>query len=320
VSTPKGDKINHYPKNPIFHGYGFLNLNMTGWRANCFSQLVDPPGGANTTLCRWGYMSTKQIIWGWFLACIFIVIGCSSGYHIHRSDGVETLYHKDHNGNKRSIYVIHKNGKLDIHDKQDPLVQQFFACCTEIDQTRRQDVDPIMAEKSESKRRSLTQKLKRIGRIKAAQKRDKSDPIYVLVHETELGPLLTKSIGNIEYTRNRIGKLVTEKMEADEIITLADIPTWDVEVQLKSYFKETQTMNIKTHKRGSVKAFHFEAHVKSNYLPQDCQTITGLGHWMEFRKVIHETIYRVNRYIKEKVGPNIPKNRTSFFTPDPQQV
>jgi hypothetical protein len=246
--------------------------------------------------------------------------GCSAGYHIHRSDGIETLYHKDHNGNKRTIYVLHKNGRLKIHDKQDPLIQQFLASYSQNDVTGRQDVDQLMAETSEAKRRLLIQKLKRIGRIKAAKKRAESDPIYVLVHDTELGPVLSQRIGSVGKTKDRIRQLVAKEMEADQIITIGDIPTWDVEVKLKSYFKEAQALNIKTHKRVSVTAFHFEAHVRSNYLPEDCRTITGLGHWMEFRKVIQETICRVNRFIKERVGSNIPKNREPFHTPDAQRA
>lgn len=262
---------------------------------------------------------SKQFMWVWVIACLFIFTGCSTGYGIHRSDGVETLYHKDNNGKKRTVYVLHKNGELKIHDKKDPLIQQFFPGGTNYNGTVGQDVEPLIDETS--KNRSLAQKkLIRTGRIKAAKKRGRSDPIYVMVHDTQLGPLLSRSIGSAEETRNQIKQLVAEKMATDQIIRIADIPDWDVEVKLKSYFKVTQALNIKTQKRVSVKAFHFEAHVQSNYLPEDCQTITGLGHWMEYQKVIQETICRVNRFIKEKVGANIPKNRKPFLLPDSQRV
>ncbi len=254
------------------------------------------------------YLWVNRVIFVWLVGFTIMAYGCGTGYGIHRSNGMETLYHKGTDGEKRIIYVVHKNGDLKIHDKNDPLIQDFFSSRIIDDIAEGQNDSLLTADGSARQKKLLTQKLVRIGRIKAAKKRGKADPIHVWVHETELGPLLSRSIGSEEKTKFRIKKLVTEEINADPIIKIAATPA-DVEIKLKSYFKETQALNIKTHKRVSVKAFHFEAHVQSNYLSEDCKTITGLGHWMEYQKVIQETICRVNQYIKERIGSNIPKDR-----------
>ena len=241
-----------------------------------------------------------------------IITGCSTGYRIHRANGVETLYHLDDGGAKRIVYVVHDDGSLKIHDENDPLIQQFFEDLSKNEDMALYDADAIKTEKSTQEKGLETQKLIRIGRIKAAKKRGETDPIYVAVHDTQLGPVLSRSIGSVDKTRNRISQLVAEEMNTDRIIRIAGSSA-DVEIKFKSYFKETAALNIKTHKRVPVKAFHFEAHVQSNYLPEDSRTITGLGHWMEFRQVIKATVCRVNRYIKERIGSNIPKNREPFI-------
>jgi hypothetical protein len=255
---------------------------------------------------------SKALSWGWISILLMIFTGCSTGYQIHRADGVETLYHIGGNGDKRIIYVVNDDGVLKVHDENDPLIQDFFSN-KRLDDELALSMDKLKSEKTAHAKRIETQKLIRIGRIKAAKKRDETDPIHVAVHDTVLGPTILQWMGGIKKSQQRFKQFITEEMNTDGIIRIASHPV-DVEIFFKSYLKETAALNIKTHKLVPVKAFHFEAYVQSNYLPGHRQTIKGLGHWQYRREVIKGTVHRVAKFIKEEIGVTIPKNRKPFLT------
>lgn len=256
--------------------------------------------------------------WGWIFILVMIVTGCGTGYRIHRSDGVETLYHINGSGDKRIIYVVNDDGVLKVHDENDPLIQDFFFD-KQLDNEMALFFDKLNAEKSAHEKKLETQKLIRIGRIKAAKKRGETDPIHVALHDTYLGPAISHRMGSIERTKQRFKQFIIEEMNTDRIICIARHAA-DVEIHFKGYIKETAALNIKTHKLVPVNAFHFEAHVQSNYLPDHRQTIKGLGHWQHHQEVIKGTVQRVNKFIKEEIGSTIPKNRKPFLLSNSPRV
>lgn len=257
------------------------------------------------------FWSKANINWGWICTLLIIFTSCSTGYRIHRVDGVETLYHIDGSGDKRIIYVVNEDGVLKVHDEQDPLIQFFFSD-QHLDDELAEFLDKLGAEKTAHAKRVETQKLIRIGRIKAAKKKGEKDPIHVAVHDTALGPVISQRMGDTKRVQQRFKQFIAEEMNTDQIIRI-DSHSADVEIYFKCYLKETAALNIETHKLVPVKAFHFEAYVQSNYLPEHQQTIKGLGHWQYHQEVIKETVHRVTQYIKDKIGATIPKDRKLFL-------
>jgi len=249
--------------------------------------------------------ASNHLLRGMVAVMALSFIACSSGYRIHKADGVETFYHVGKDG-KRIVYVIQRNGALEIHDENDPVIRQFFA-------TTRLDWHATPRPQAITEEGWDTAKLVRIGRITAAAKRRASDPILVAVHDAEVGAELARMAGTAEKAERRFQKYVTETMTGDGIIRVTSQPA-DVEVYLRGYFKATPALNVETHKLVTVPAFHFEAYVQSNYLPGDSHTIVELGHWMKNREVIERAMQRVNKVIKERIGPNIPKDRSKFLS------
>ena len=248
---------------------------------------------------------------GMAIILVSALIGCAEGYRLHRSDGAETLYHIDRNGTRQIVYVVDTDGTLQIHDQEDPIIKRFYAD-HQIDAPIRGGLNSASQE-NETGRKTMAAKLIRIGRVKAAEKRDESDPIFVTLHDAEVGPVTPRFTRGVEQTRQRFRKLVTDVLSQDKIIRLTP-EMGDVEVSFKSYFMETSSVNVKTHKLVTVDAFYFEAHVRSNYLPEDRYTIKELGHWMDSREVIRRTAQRVGKVIKERIGTNIPKERIKYLS------
>lgn len=254
---------------------------------------------------------TRYLTTGLTLLIALVLTGCAGGYRLHRSDGVETLYHIDRDGTKQIVYVVDEDRTLRIHDMEDPIIKRFFAN-HQIDTPLDRGLNFSPEDNAAAPPKWMAAKLIRIGRVKAAKKRDDSDPIFVMLHDAEVGPLMPRFTRGAEQTQLRFRKLLTNALSQDRVLSLTP-EMGDVDVFFKSYFMETSAVNVKTHKVVTVNAFCFEAHIRSNYLPEDSYTIKELGHWMDSRDVIKRTADRIGRVIKERIGPNIPKDRLKFL-------
>lgn len=246
--------------------------------------------------------------------------GCAApGYKLAEQHGVETLYHVDESGNQQIVYVVDKDGTLEIHDENDPIVKRIYADHRMEAGGVQKDFDPSTTENESNRLKLMAAKLIRAGRLKAAEKRLETDPIFVTVHEADMGPLMPQFTGDADQTKRRFKKAVLDELTLDPILNITP-EGGDVEVFFKSYFKETAAVNVETHKLVTVTAFYFEALIRSNYLPGDDFTIRELGHWMDSREVIKRTAQRVNAVIKDKIGNSIPKDRARFLPSHSQGV
>lgn len=257
------------------------------------------------------YTATRILAKAIIAIVTLLAVGCSSGYRIYQTHGVETFCHIDQSGSKNIVFAVDADGILKIHDKDDPVIRRFLNDHKSNSQIQRY-LDQIHTDKEVSLEPTMAAKLVRIGRIKAAKKRKDSDPIFVAVHDAEMGPRITRFTRGVKHTQQRFKRIVTAELSNDSILHLAP-ESADVEVFFKSYFSETPALNIETHKLVTVTAFHFEAHVRSNYLPEDSYAIKELGHWMESSEIIRRTAKRINKVVSETIGPNIPKDRNKFL-------
>ncbi len=243
---------------------------------------------------------------GVVMMLILMLAGCSAGYKLNHKDGVETLYHIDESGSKQIVYVVNKDGRLQIHNENDPLVKRIYADHRSGTGTQ-EHIDSSLVDDKTRHQQMLDARMIQMGRLQVAEKRHDTDPIFVTVKPAEKG---ATEIDRQLRKRNKTA--VIEELTRESVITFTP-ESGDVDVFFKSYVRETAAVSIQTKKLVTATAFYFEALVRSNYLPEEGYTICELGHVMDRQAVIKRTAQRVKKIIKEKIGPNIPKDRARFL-------
>jgi hypothetical protein len=165
-------------------------------------------------------------------------------------------------------------------------------------------------------------KANRIERIKQSKKRSAKDPIYVVLHPTELDKALKKA----EKHKGAVYDQIRQEFESDRIIRLiteknGKKSSWsklrksfrkskvDVEVNTRSYLKKMTGINKKTGKITEMTAIVFEATITSNYLPESYNVIEA-GNIFRNPEVTQRFADKIKRVIKYQIGPGIPADRT----------
>lgn len=250
-------------------------------------------------------LSTIAII---VLSCIFLYGCMAGGYRTSTRNGHEKVYRVEEDGSKTLVYEIAKDGMVTIHDEADPRSQQ-------------------LQEAQRRKEMSRAADAERLERIKAAPKRKPGAPIYVALHETELGAKLKKS----QHSEGAVFEEIQKNFQNDKVIRLVaggqmqasewgqlakawngettkSAPAADVEVWSKGYLEEKVGINKKTGKIGSMMVVVFEATVSSNYLP-DTHTVTEEGNVFRNEEVTRRLADKIKHVIKNEIGPNLPADR-----------
>jgi hypothetical protein len=228
---------------------------------------------------------------------------CGPGYHTTNINGVKKIYHIDDQGQKNLVFEVGKDGTTTVHNENDPIYQQH-----------------LMAQQfAEADKQEKTN---RIERIKQAKKRNPEEPIYVVLHPTELDSTLKKA----EKHKGAVYDQICHEFESDKIIKLiaekdGKKSSWpklskgfkktnvDVEVSTRSYLKKMTGINKKTGKIAEMTAIVFEATITSNYLP-DTYNVTEAGNIFRNPAVTQRFADKVKRIIKYQIGPGIPADRT----------
>ncbi len=237
---------------------------------------------------------------------LLVLTGCTTGYQLRVKNGVETLYHTDGSGTRQIVYVVQKDGSLQIHDENDPLVKRIYTD-PGVGPVIQEYAGSSLAEDDTRHQQNLAARLIQAGRLQVADKRHASDPIFVTVHAAKAG-----TTANAEQAQERYRQIIRDELTRDDILALTT-ESGDVDIFLNSYVRETSAVDLRTKKLVTVKAFYFEALVRSNYLPGESHTICELGHLMDRRMVVKRTAKRVNKVIKEKIGLTIPKDRAKYL-------
>lgn len=239
----------------------------------------------------------------------FILYGCmAGGYRTSTRNGHEKVYRVKEDGSKTLVYEIAKDGTVTIHDETDPRSQQV----------------------QEAQRRaemSLAADAERLERIKAAPKREPGAPIFVALHETEVGPKLKEA----QHSEGAVFKEVHKHFQNDKVIRLVSAsqmqssewsqvakalsgkstksaPAADVEVWSKAHVEEKYGINKQTGKLGSMVVVVFEATISSNYLP-DTHTVTERGNIFRNGEVARRLADKIKYVIKNQIGPTLPADR-----------
>ena len=250
---------------------------------------------------------------GVLLVLLLMLTGCATGYKLKNKDGVETLYHIGESGTKQIVYVVYTDGRLQIHNENDPLVKRIYANYS-AGSGLQEYTGSSSADDDTRHQQILAARMIQMGRLQVAEKRHKTDPIFVTIRAAEAGAFEDDS-----QVRERNKAVVMEELARDNTITITP-ESGDIDIFFKSYVRETAAVNLQSKKLVTVSAYYFEALVRSNYLPQESYTICELGHLMDRQAVIQRTAQRVNKVIKEKIGPNIPKDRARFLPSSPRGV
>ena len=230
----------------------------------------------------------------------FMISGCMAHYTSTRAGGQETLYHVDENGNKSRVYTTHKDGSVEIHNPNDPKARELIA--------QREYGKRLQEKAAERERQRLQARQERDARIMTAKKRNPAAPIYVRIHETELGPKFKQA----EKPKGVVSKTIAEKIDAHRLIRKVNRDA-DVEVYTKAYFKELSGFQKGTLKPVRMVAFVVEATVRSNYLSKDVYTIEEKDNWMFNERVVQRAVERINDVITKTIGRNIPADRKQFL-------
>ena len=230
----------------------------------------------------------------------FIISGCMAHYSSTRVGGEQTLYHVDENGNKSKVYTTHKDGSVEIHDPDDPKARELVA--------QREFAKVLQKKAAERERQRRQAREERDARIMVAKKRSPAAPIYVRIHETELGPKFKEA----ERPKGVVSKTIAEKIGAHRLIQKVNRGA-DVEVYTKAYFKELSGFQKGTLKPVKIVAFVVEATVRSNYLSKDVYTIEEKDNFIFNERVLKRAVDRINEVITRRIGQNIPADRKLFL-------
>jgi hypothetical protein len=251
-----------------------------------------------------GVISVKRTVTATAILLFLLTLSaCGPSYHTTNINGVKKVYHVNDQGQKNLVFEVGKDGTTTVYDENDPMYQQH-----------------LMAQQlAEADRQA---KANRIERIKQSKKRSAKDPIYVVLHPTELDKALKKA----EKHKGAVYDQIRQEFESDRIIRLiteknGKKSSWsklrksfrkskvDVEVNTRSYLKKMTGINKKTGKITEMTAIVFEATITSNYLPESYNVIEA-GNIFRNPEVTQRFADKVKRVIKYQIGPGIPADRT----------
>ena len=131
------------------------------------------------------------------LLFLLIPSACGPSYHTTNINGVKKVYHVNDQGQRNLVFEVGKDGTTTVYDENDPMYQQH-----------------LMAQQFVEADRQA--KAKRIEQIKQAKKRNPEEPIYVVLHPTELDKALKKA----EKHKGAVHDQIRQEFESDGIIKL----------------------------------------------------------------------------------------------------
>ena len=216
--------------------------------------------------------------------------------------------YKDKDGQKKVVYEVNADGTVTVYDENDQMYKNYVAGqkWSKVASGYQAELERKAAERE---KRAEQARLQRIQSIRVARKRHPSDPIYVLVHRTEIEAEDQKSA---KETAKRVHQFVIEQVSNDRIIKTTNKKP-DVEVFSKIYFKQGLGYDKKKGKPVAVPLFYFEFTVRSSYYPEDNYTFEEHGHWMKNQQIVQQATERIKKIIKNMIGPNIPAERYKYL-------
>jgi hypothetical protein len=230
-----------------------------------------------------------------FAAAFFTIAACSGGYYTANVNGEKKVYRVDEHGAKTLVYETDQNGKITIHDTDDPMVKRPAAA---------QEI----AEQIGSKQANRLEQLSR------TPKRQPSNPIYVSLAP----PVLDAQMEKAERSKGAVAEQIRSEFETDPIIRLIEenqnrsgllkphiAASADVEVLPKVSLKEAYGIDRKTGKPGKMLAVVFEATITTQ-VPPATYNVSESGHVLRNLEVSKRFAKQVKQVILEKIGPNIP--------------
>ena len=251
----------------------------------------------------------KSIFGSVLLIFLISVIGCGGRvYHNQKLNGVETVYYNDENGQKKIVYQVNQDGSVTAYDENDPMFKNYMRA-QQWNKVAKQYKEELDRKKEERAQRAEQARIERIQRIRDAKKRRPADPIYVTVHMPQIE---SKDPQSAQKTASRVHQFVTDQIRSDRVLLITSRKS-DVEVFSKIYFKQGLGFDKKTRRPVPVALFYFETNVQSNYLPEDTYTFEEHGHWMENQQIVQRATERINKIIKNMIGPSIPAERYKFL-------
>jgi hypothetical protein len=237
----------------------------------------------------------QMIISACFAAVVFMIAACSGGYYTAHANGEKQVYRVDEQGAKTLVYETDQNGRLTIHDADDPMAKR---------QARAQEI----AEQLGAKRADRLEQLSRMP------KRQPNDPIYVSL----VPPVLDAQMEKAERSKGAVAEQIRSELEADPAIRLIEqnrsrsgllkphvTASADVEVSPKVSLKEAYGVDRKTGKPSKMLAVVFEATITTQ-VPPATYNVSESGHVLRNLEISKRFAQQVKQVILEKIGPNIP--------------
>ena len=238
---------------------------------------------------------TRMIGVVYITTALFIMGGCSGGYYTANVNGEKKVYRVDDQGAKTLVYETDQDGKITIHDADDPMA-------------KRQAAAQEMAAALSAKR------AEQLEQLSLAPKRQANDPIYV-----DLAPaVLDEQMQKAERARGAVAEQIRNEFVTDPVIKLVDrsqtrsgllkphaSASADVEVSPKVSLKEAYGIDRKTGKPSKMLAVVFEATIVSQ-VPPATYNVSESGHVLKNLEVSRRFAKQVKQVILEKIGPNIP--------------
>ena len=220
---------------------------------------------------------------GMILSVCFMA-ACSGGYYTANVNGEKKVYRVDDRGAKTLVYETDQNGKITIHDADDPMAKQQAASQETAAQPSR------------------------------ASKRQPNNPIYVNLAP----PVLDAQMEKAERSKGAVAEQIRSEFESDPVIKLMDehqdrsgllkphaVANADVEVSQTVSLKEAYGVDRKTGKPGKMLAVVFEATITTQS-PPATYNVSESGHVLRNLEVSKRFAKQVKQVILEKIGPSIP--------------
>lgn len=241
----------------------------------------------------------RQVVQKTISACFavvcFAMTGCSGGYYTANANGEQQVYRVDQQGVKTLVYETDQNGRVTIHDADDPMAKR---------QARAREI----SEQLSAKRADHLDQLSRMP------KRQPNDPIYVSL----VPPVLDAQMEKAERSKGAVAEQIRSELETDPVIKLIEqngsqsgllkphgAASADVEVSPKVSLKEAYGVDRKTGKPSKMLAVVFEATITTQ-VPPATYTISESGHVLRNLEVSKRFAKHVKQVILEQIGPNIP--------------
>jgi len=253
----------------------------------------------------------RLISWASLVLVITASIGCTSTYYTTKLVSGNEILYKVVDGNEHAIYKIDKNGKTTIYDHNDPKAKELAI--------RNKRYTQAKADRNKPKLRQST-------RPETEPKLTFEDPIYVAMVQTDVGSRIRQT----EKHDGAVFSSIRKELESDDVINLINQRqvnkyynyrnrkkskknrlNEDVRVYTTIRLKDQSAKSKETQRFVTTTYVHLTARIESIYSKKvyNVKSTTDI-----YRNVqaIEELGAKIAHVIKNKIAPNIPKNRHRY--------